>query len=79
MGADLRGTDFSGASLLGASFFDERAGEDPSSLRPIHAAILDPTTRIDAPAIDQLTPRQQRLVAAALAGAKGTSPDKGVA
>lgn len=56
-GADLRGADFSAASLFGATFCGEVSGEED-----VPGAILDATTRIDAAAIEQLTPRQQEFI-----------------
>jgi DMSO/TMAO reductase YedYZ molybdopterin-dependent catalytic subunit len=59
-GADLRGVDFGGASLFGASFCEEGSGE------VVERAVLDATTRIDAVAVEQLTPIQQEFVRRAL-------------
>lgn len=54
-GADLRGADLTGASLFGATFTSGGA-----------AARLDPTTRIDPPALDALAPEEGAFVRRAL-------------
>jgi hypothetical protein len=59
-GADLRGADFSSASLFGVTFCPE---DDLESWGP---ALLDQTTRIDAEAIEKLTPIQQGFIRQAL-------------
>jgi DMSO/TMAO reductase YedYZ molybdopterin-dependent catalytic subunit len=63
-GADLRGVDFTGASLFGATFCMEPG--DREGWKP---ARVDRTTRLDAAALDALTPNQQAFVRGALAGA----------
>jgi hypothetical protein len=55
-GADLRGADFRGASLFGATF---------ASLSPPLTAVIDATTQLDAPGIEQLAPAQRMHLAAA--------------
>jgi hypothetical protein len=56
-GADVRGTDFTGASLFGATFCPE-----PGDGEGWGPARLDHTTRLDAQALDALTPHQQAFV-----------------
>lgn len=51
-GADLRGADLRGASLFGATFCAESS----------HGSRLDAATRIDAAALEQLTPVQAEFV-----------------
>jgi DMSO/TMAO reductase YedYZ molybdopterin-dependent catalytic subunit len=63
-GADLRGVDFTGASLFGATFCMEPG--DHEGWKP---ARVDRTTRLDAAALDALTPNQQAFVRRALAAA----------
>jgi len=60
-GADLSRADFSDASLFGATFTPETP-EDANQ----HSARIDAGTRIDARALEQLTPLQQAFVADAL-------------
>jgi DMSO/TMAO reductase YedYZ molybdopterin-dependent catalytic subunit len=65
-GADLRGADFTGASLFGATFCPE-----PGDIAGWKPAQIDRTTRLDAAALDALTPNQQAFVRGALATSHG--------
>ena len=56
-GADLRGADFTGASLLAATFCP-----DPANGGDWGPAILDACTRLEEPAIAELTPAQQDFI-----------------
>lgn len=61
--ADLRGADFRGASLFGATFCEVVPQGDWAN-----AARFDAGTRLDAAAVEQLTPRQADCVRFLLAG-----------
>lgn len=56
-GADLRGADFRGASLFGATFCETDAAGNA-----VQPARFDAETRIDAAALEQLTPAQEICV-----------------
>jgi DMSO/TMAO reductase YedYZ molybdopterin-dependent catalytic subunit len=56
-GADLRGADFTGASLFGATFVPE-----PGDTEGWGPARLDAGTRLDAAAVETLTPHQQHFI-----------------